>query len=154
MSDTWAAVLAVTFNSDRDAVAHLLRTEAPMPQHIDIDIPDHLWMSANDRMHWRRKADRTKALRTLAFTHARQLHRLQVAHCTAFISYPRGGRADPANAAPTVKALIDGCVDALLIPDDDHHHLIGPDYRRADTNTGIKGLHRVRLEFTDQHARS
>lgn len=120
-----------------------------MTQTITIDVPERLWMSANDRMHWAQKAKRTKALRAIAFGQARKFQPMRVAHCAAFVAYPRAGRADPANSSPVVKALIDGCVDAALIPDDDHHHLIGPDYRR-DPNTGVRGLHRVRLVFTDQ----
>ncbi|UEJ83984.1 hypothetical protein Bra3105_06640 [Brachybacterium halotolerans subsp. kimchii] len=117
--------------------------------HITIDIPEALWLSSNMRPHWAEKARKTAALRQLARLRARTLRTFQVAHCTAFIAYSRAGRADPANAAPTVKALIDGVVDAHRLPDDDHKHLIGPDYRR-DPNTGVKGLHRVRLVFTDQ----
>ena len=33
---------------------------------------------------------------------------------------------------PTLKALVDGLVDAHLIPDDDWKHLIGPDVRMGE----------------------
>lgn len=33
---------------------------------------------------------------------------------------------------------------------DDHEHVIGPDYRR-DPDTKTKGLHQVRIVITDQH---
>ena len=111
------------------------------------DIPTDLWMSANQRTHWAVRARRTRTLRTEAALRAHHAGRhdpLDRVHVTATIGYPRTGRADPANAAPTVKALIDGIVDAGLIPDDDHTHLTGPDYRRGPT-TGRPGIHTVTL---------
>lgn len=120
-----------------------------MEDSITIDIPEHEWLTANGRYHWAVKAKRTKALRAKAARAAIQLRTFTRAHVTAFIAYPRGGRVDPANANPTVKAIIDGIVDAGALPDDDTSHLIGPDFR-VDQPTKVKGLHRVRLVFTDQ----
>lgn len=117
---------------------------------LTIDISDAEWMSANDRMHWAVKAKRTKALRAKTRLLARHLKPARgPVHVTAFIAYPRAGKADPGNASPTVKAILDGLTDAGYWPDDDHRHVIGPDYRRGpDTRT--KGLHRVRLVLTPQ----
>jgi crossover junction endodeoxyribonuclease RusA len=60
----------------------------------------------------------------------------------AFISKERGGRWDPNNLWPTVKAAVDGIVDAGLLVDDDHEHLVGPDMRR-----GPKGPAKLTLEI-------
>lgn len=95
---------------------------------VTFTIPAYLWMSANDRMHWAEKARRTKHLRTMGRFCGISRH--ATTHVAAFIGYPRNGRADPANAAPTVKALIDGMVDAGVWPDDDSTHVIGPTYLR------------------------
>lgn len=116
-----------------------------------IEIPQSLWMSANDRMHWAQKSKRTKALRQLGAAFARQhgIRDLGTTHVAAFIGYPRGGKADPANAAPTVKALIDGYVDAGAWPDDDSTYVIGPTYLR-DVTSGTPGVHTVRLHLTAQ----
>jgi hypothetical protein len=46
-----------------------------------------------------------------------------------FISFQDERRRDVANYYPTVKAAIDGFVDAGIITDDDHTHFIGPDMR-------------------------
>jgi hypothetical protein len=46
--------------------------------------------------------------------------------------FPDHRRRDPANWAPTAKAVIDGLVDAKVFTDDDHKHLIGPDMRIGD----------------------
>ena len=51
----------------------------------------------------------------------------------AHIWKPRRGRYDPNNLWPTIKACVDGLVDAGLIADDDHTHVIGPDMRHGGT---------------------
>jgi len=40
-----------------------------------------------------------------------------------------GHRRDPANWYPSFKACVDGLVDAGVLNDDDHAHVIGPDMR-------------------------
>lgn len=118
---------------------------------LTILIPESEWLSANGRFHWAAKARRTKALRQRGFMAAKQakVDSFQTLHVTAFVQYPTGGRADPANSAPTAKALIDGLVDAGVLPDDDSTHLVGLDFRR-DLGRCQRGWHRVRLVLTDQ----
>lgn len=119
---------------------------------LTIDIPPQEWMSANDRMHWAQKAKRTKALRSRAAWLARQA-RLETdtpVLVVASIGYPRGGKADPGNAAPTVKAILDGLTDAGVWPDDDSDHVIGPHYTRGP-KVDQKGYHAVTLTFHKQH---
>lgn len=114
-------------------------------------IPADYWLSANQRMHWAPRAKRTRALRELAKIRS-EIDRIpthDVTHVAAFIGYPRNGKADPANAAPTVKALIDGMVDAGVWPDDDSTHVIGPTYLR-DPKSPTPGHYTVRLVLTDQ----
>jgi crossover junction endodeoxyribonuclease RusA len=114
-------------------------------REVTFDVPKALWMTANGRIHWAVRAKRTKILRELAALKGWNLEPFTTrARAVAHISYPRNGRADPANAAPTVKALIDGLVDGGVLADDDHEHLLGPDYRR-DPATGVTGLWRVRI---------
>ena len=116
-----------------------------------IHVPKNEWISANDRLHWAQKAQRTKALRDRGAVMARAEHlpRYDTAHVAAFIGYLRGGKADPANAAPTIKALIDGMVDAGVWADDDDLHVIGPTYLR-DPKSDRPGHYRVRLVLTEQ----
>jgi hypothetical protein len=52
-------------------------------------------------------------------------------HIFAHVYKPRGGRYDPNNLWPTVKAVVDGLVDAGFLVDDDHAHVIGPDMRHG-----------------------
>jgi hypothetical protein len=116
---------------------------------LTIDVPKSLWLSLNDRTHWAEKARRTRALRCLGYSHGGSIGRQGTSHVAAFIAYPRNGKADPANAASTVKALIDGMVDAGVWIDDDSTQVIGPTYLR-DPSTGVAGLYRVRLVLTPQ----
>jgi len=119
---------------------------------LTFSIPNDLWLSANDRRHWADKAKRTKGLRSLGHLGAAEAGLdgalLGTTHVAAFIGYPRNSKADPSNAFPTVKALIDGMVDAGVWPDDDSTHVIGPTYLRGnkcDPNT-----HTIRLVLTPQ----
>ncbi len=123
-----------------------------MTTELLFTIPADLWLSANQRMHWAPKSKATKALRHLGWLTTPAtlaIANIGPCHVAAFIGYPRGGKADPANAAPTVKALIDGLVDAGVWPDDDHTHVIGPTYLR-DKSSGKAGVHTVRLVMTPQ----
>ena len=120
---------------------------------IEFDIPESQWLTANQRLHWAEKARRTRFLRTLARLEARRQHLLPsvgTVWVVAEIQYPGTGRADPANANPTIKALIDGMTDAGIWPDDDSKHLIGPDFRRTP-GRAPKGVHRITLILIDQH---
>lgn len=68
---------------------------------------------------------------------------------TAVIGYPTSTRADPANAAPTVKAIIDGLVDARVWDDDDHRHIPSVAFTR-DAQKAPKGTHTVTLIIQEQ----
>lgn len=63
---------------------------------------------------------------------------------TAYIWKPRANRYDPGNIYPTAKACLDGLVDAGLLPDDDHKHVLGPDLRH-----GGKGEAAIVLEIRE-----
>lgn len=115
-------------------------------------IPKNEWMSANDRMHWAERARRTKAVRSRAAWEAKAL-RLTIETPTLVVvrvGYPTGGRADPSNAAPTVKAAIDGITDSGAWPDDDSEHVIGPHFLRGP-KSGEKGVHTIHFTFHNQH---
>lgn len=118
-----------------------------------IRVPTNEWISANDRMHWAAKASRTKRLRRRGYVEARRngLLPTNLASCIASIQYATGGRADPANAYPTVKALIDGLIDFGVLPDDDAEHLLGPAFTRTP-GTCERGWHIITLTLTSQEA--
>jgi crossover junction endodeoxyribonuclease RusA len=67
---------------------------------------------------------------------------------TATIHKDRDGRWDPNNLWPTVKAIVDGMVEAGVLVDDDHKHLIGPDMRRGEKGEPriVLNMHQVSAE--------
>lgn len=98
---------------------------------IYFGIPRNLLLTANQRMHWRKKAKLTKAIRELACVQTRtfRLEPMEAAHCLVELSWPTRHRRDAHNLMPTIKACIDGIVDAKFLPDDSDQHLTGPDLR-------------------------
>lgn len=127
-----------------------------MTRHtLTIQVPPNLWLTANQRLHWSTRMRRTKMLRAYAASEAR-IHglagrRLGPCVVTAVIGYPTRGRADPTNAAPTVKAIVDGLVDARVWDDDDHTHLPLVTFARATDKTP-KGTHTVTLIIREQES--
>ena len=86
-----------------------------------LDIPRDEWLTQNMRLHWAQVARRKKAVRQRSRLEARRQGiqpRIGKTIATILVGYPTARRADPENAAPTIKACIDGLVDAGVIPDD------------------------------------
>lgn len=112
-----------------------------------------VWLTANQRLHWSTRMRRTRMLRALAASEARITgasgKRLGASTVTAIIGYPTKTRADPANAAPTVKAIIDGLVDARVWDDDDHTHIPSVAFTR-NPQKAPKGTHTVTLIIQEQ----
>lgn len=79
-------------------------------------------MSLNDRQHWAVRARATKAWRTAAYfaavQHGPKDKPLSRSVITVALPVQARRRRDPHNYAPTLKACIDGMVDADLWPDD------------------------------------
>lgn len=128
-----------------------------MRLELKLTIPSDMWWTSNSRGPWQKKWKRTKAVKELAWLEARNLkNRLGLrspvfdkCHVTAYVAYPPNARRyDPGNTSPMLKVIIDACTDAGYWPDDDSTHLIGPDYRKADS-PAPKGLHIITLVMED-----
>lgn len=78
------------------------------------------YMTMNDREHWRPHAAKVKLWRKAAHRVARAewLAQLPPCHVGIVLEVPDRRRRDPHNYYPTIKALVDGLVDAGLWPDD------------------------------------
>lgn len=116
-------------------------------------------LNSNQRIHRHEQARLTRALRAAAhqavtedqalmaaLAAAKPGPLLERAHILAVYHPPTNGRRDPANYYPGVKAAVDGIVDAGLLDDDDHTHVVGPDMRLGAKRNGgqlvliIRGL--------------
>lgn len=100
---------------------------------LEIHKSGMLWMTANDRWPWRRKARAVRQWRDTTAWRSRSLPRLAAAHVVCELLFADRRRRDPGNWAPTAKACVDGLVDAGVLPDDDGKHLLGPDMRLGPT---------------------
>lgn len=120
---------------------------------LTIGIHRAIWLTANQRLHWSTRMRRTRMLRAYAASEAR-IHglagrRLGPSVVTVLVGYPTNGRADPTNAEPTVKAIIDGLVDVRVWDDDDHTHIPRLAFERDPAKTP-KGIHTVTLIIQEQ----
>ena len=91
------------------------------------------WINSNDRKHRQVVAKLTSAWRAAgnaAVPGSWEPYTGRV-HIFAHVWKPRGGRYDPNNLWPTVKAVVDGFVEAGFLVDDDHAHVEGPDMRHG-----------------------
>lgn len=115
------------------------------PPHwfIVMAIPDTVkrsLLNANERTHWRRRSELSREWRerTCWLAKAVGIPRLQRASVVIYIAFGDKRRRDVGNYQPTAKAIVDGLVDAGVLPDDDDTHLVGPDLRCAPGPRGIR----------------
>jgi crossover junction endodeoxyribonuclease RusA len=78
-----------------------------------------MYMTMNDREHWRPHAVKVKRWRKAATAATTpSTGPLPPCHVGVVLEVPDRRRRDPHNYYPTIKALVDGLVDAGLWPDD------------------------------------
>lgn len=91
-------------------------------------------LSSNQRLHWAAKAGRVQRLRRWAGFEAKRLEMPHAERVSVTVWVHPGARTrrlDPPNYADTVKAVIDGVVDAGVLPDDSGKHVIAVTYREG-----------------------
>jgi Holliday junction resolvase RusA-like endonuclease len=106
-------------------------------------------LNANRRIHWRRRAELTKDIRSTAWmlTRARGIPGLARAQVVCEYLPPDRRRRDVHNLYPSAKAAVDGLVDAGVLPDDSDRYLVGPDMRLGEIKPkGQLVLHITELE--------
>ena len=130
-------------------------------REIDIAISRQLWWTQNCRSHsWAVPYQRKKRVKDAAritfrgLINAGRLTRPTYwpVHVTAIIHPLTHGRFDPENAAPMVKAILDGITQSGYWPDDNADYVIGPDYRLGEPSTE-KGVYHItiRIEEEENH---
>lgn len=103
-------------------------------------------LNANQRLHWRVKADRTRIVRAIVNNHAASFPRLGRTHLTITVAFSDRRERDVHNWMPTAKAAVDGLVDAGIWPNDSTAYLVGPDLR-VDPETCPRGQIRLTFHF-------
>lgn len=131
-----------------------MSAEAISTYYVVVEVPAGEWLTSNGRYHWASRARRTRKLRTRAALAARaarpRIPPMVRASITVHVHGRTRARTDPANAYPTIKAVVDGLVDAGVLPDDDAAHLDGPDMRLGDPDPAMPaGHHRLTVDITD-----
>lgn len=119
---------------------HVTDTETRPPSLVlPVAVPRVEVMNANDRhAHWGARAEATAVLRERGWFAARAVGfpRLDAPHRLVVTTwYPDKRHRDVMNLYPTVKALLDGMIDAKVLPNDDDTYLSGPWLEHALTTT-------------------
>lgn len=118
------------------------------------DINARRLVTGNRRIHHMVRAEVCAYWRQLAHDAARQAYGVadageawhQRVRIVLTFRFPDLRRRDVSNLYPYVaKPIVDGLVDARLIPDDNDLHVIGPDLRRDPD----RGPHRVLIDIQD-----
>lgn len=105
------------------------------------------WISSNGRYHHMVLANRVRLLREGAYWAAKGDTPIpHPVHVTAEIGYPTARRADPPNAYPTVKALIDGLIDAQILPDDNSNIITKTSFTRSEIRAP-KNCHTITIHI-------
>jgi crossover junction endodeoxyribonuclease RusA len=122
------------------------------PMTVELAQPSRT-MSMNDRLHWRARHRLTKAWRNAA--HVAALEQLGTSPsarrrqpCMVRIDFPvraPGARRDPHNLAPTIKACIDGLVDAGVWSDDTDEFVVvlDPRFHKAEQPAPLVRIHLI-----------
>lgn len=111
--------------------------------------PPAAFINANKRLHFHTKNDLTQAWRKAAKVAADGAPSYGHAHITVTYRFPTNHRREVANLQPTSKAIVDGLVDAGLIPDDSDDYVTGPDNRRERPNGPPRVVVEIRELTTD-----
>lgn len=109
-------------------------------EEFTIPVTETQWreyhLSANQRLYHKERNKKTQWWRQIAAIHCRNLRipAMQQARIEIWFRFPNNFRREVANLQPTSKAIVDGLIDAGLLPDDRDEFCVGPDNRRTWPN--------------------
>lgn len=128
---------------------------------VSLDIGADIWLTSNHRPSWFEKATKIKQIRELAGWRARLAQtkgelpagrpawsKQRPCELLVEVAYPHTRRADPANAYPTVKAILDGFTDAGVWADDNSEVIPVVKFMRDDEITE-RPWHRITIQIRD-----
>lgn len=119
---------------------------------ITLAISRDILITSNMPLHWAQKARKTRVIREMAWVmckHPKQPH-IPAATCDVVVKWSDKRRRDAESIVPTVKAAIDGCVDAGLLTDDSDQYLKKVSYSNADETHNTPGIAcYLELTFTE-----
>lgn len=107
-----------------------------MSRSFRVELPAGLpLLNANGREHWSKRANATKAIRTIACGQAKGIPPLAKVRVKAIFYAPDNRRRDVSNLFPAIKAAIDGAlVDSKVLPDDSDKYVKSLEIVRAEDN--------------------
>lgn len=93
--------------------------------HLTIDVAPEAWINSNHREHWAQRNRKTQVVReSMAWIGRNANHAFATpVHIHAVAHKPTMRKFDAHNLMPTVKAAIDGLVDAGVLPGDTNDDL-------------------------------
>lgn len=100
---------------------------------------DHLSLNNYHKLHHHERNRRVQLWRQLGAKAAGNTPPLERARIEVWYRFPDNRRREVSNLQNLSKALVDGIVDAGVLPDDRDENVIGPDNRRDPVN----GPHQV-----------
>jgi crossover junction endodeoxyribonuclease RusA len=125
-------------------------THAALRTSTVLVVPPCKWMNSNERYsHWSQRSGPTKEWREATAEAARDngVPAMERATITAVVRRAdRRTDTDAQNRYPTIKAAVDGLVDARVLPDDKDAHVLaltirpGPPVSRKDFPRGVLEL--------------
>lgn len=91
-------------------------------------------MNANDRHHWTKRSNLTASIRSVARGQAKGIPKLDKVKIRAIYKAPDNRRRDVSNLFPSVKAAVDGLVDAGILKDDNDRYVVSLEMVRSPEN--------------------
>lgn len=110
---------------------------------------DGIWFTANSRLDRWEKGRRVKQARRIGWAKFHACPQYEKATLTVTVISRTGRRFDILNPADIVKPLIDGAIDAGILPDDDVKHLPSATFIGEKQKGGRgKPSHEIIITFT------
>ena len=118
-----------------------------MSQSIEFPAPCKP-LNANARDHWAKKARATRDWRDVAGAVAiiKRVQPVERGRVIVWFSLPNKRLREVSNLQPTVKAIVDGLVDAGVFTDDNDEIVTAQDARRGPQSTDGRVWVRVEIE--------